>query len=139
MGVILDTSVLIAAERGIFEVDAFLANQGEEPFGLSVITVAELLHGVHRADSRARRIRRDAFVQKVIDLFPVLPFDTAAARVYAQLWADLQKRGKMIGAHDLMIGSTAISLGFNVVTFNPRDFEKLPGLKVEMPPVPTKP
>lgn len=56
MGVILDTSVLIAAERGIFEVDAFVENREEEPFGLSVITVAELLHGVHRADSRANAI-----------------------------------------------------------------------------------
>ena len=139
MGVILDTSVLIAAERGIFEVDTFVANREEEPFGLSVITVAELLHGVHRADSRARRIRRNAFVQKVIDLFPLLPFDTAAARVYAQIWADLQKKGKMIGAHDLMIGSTAISLGFKVVTFNPRDFEKIPGLKVEIPPSRNRP
>jgi tRNA(fMet)-specific endonuclease VapC len=99
-----------------------------------VITAAELLHGVHRADSRARRIRRNTFVQKVIDLFPLLPFDTAAARVYAQLWADLQKKGKRIGARDLMIGSTAISLGFKVVTSNPRDFEKTPGLKEEIPP-----
>jgi len=139
MGVILDNSVLIAAERATFNVDAFVANREEEPFGLSVITVAELLHGVHRADSRARRIRRNAFVQKVIDLFPVLPFDTAAARVYAQIWADLQKRGKMIGAHDLMIGSTAIALGFNLVTFNLRDFEKIPGLKVEIPPLPASP
>jgi len=139
MGVILDTSVLIAAERGIFEVDAFVENRDQETFGLSVIRVAELLHGVHRADSRARRIRRNAFVQKVIDLFPVLPFDTGAARVYAQIWADLQKRGKMIGAHDLMIGSTAISLGFTLVTFNTRDFEKIPGLKVEIPPSPSRP
>jgi predicted nucleic acid-binding protein len=68
----------------------------------------------------------------------VLPFDTAAARVYAQIWADLQKRGKMIGAHDLMIGSTAISLGFNLVTFNTRNFEKIPGLKVEIPPLPSR-
>ena len=112
-----------------------MATREDQPFGLSVITVAELLHGVHRADSRARRIRRNAFVEKVIDLFPLLPFDTAAARVYAQLWADLQKKGKMIGAHDLMIGSTAISLGFKIVTFNPRDFEKIAGLKVEIPPL----
>lgn len=139
MGLILDTSVLIGAERGIFDVDAFVANREEEPFGLSVITVAELLHGVHRADSRARRIRRNAFVQRLIDLFPLLPFDTAAARVYAQIWAELQKKGKMIGAHDLMIGSTAISLGFKVVTFNPRDFAKIPGLKVEIPPFHNRP
>lgn len=131
MGVILDTSILIAAERGLFQIDAFVAGREEEPFGLSVISVAELLHGVHRAEGRARRIRRGAFVEKVIDLFPIFPFDTAAARVYAQIWADLQKRGKIIGAHDLMIGSTALALGFSLVTSNKRDFEKIPGLKVE--------
>ena len=43
--------------------------------------------------------------------------------------------GKTIEAYDLMIRSTAISLGFKVVTFNPKDFEKIPGLKVEIPPV----
>jgi tRNA(fMet)-specific endonuclease VapC len=134
MGVILDTSVLIAAERELFQIDAFVAGREEEPFGLSVISVAELLHGVHRADGRARRIRRGAFVEKVIDLFPVFPFDIPAARVYAQIWADLQRRGKMIGAHDLMIGSTALALGFGLVTFNKRDFAKIPGLKVETPP-----
>ena len=76
MGVILDTSVLIAAERGIFDVDAFVANREEEPFGLSVITVAELLHGVHRADSRARRIRRNAFVETQLNI----GFDRLTAR-----------------------------------------------------------
>jgi tRNA(fMet)-specific endonuclease VapC len=134
MGVILDTSVLITAERGLFQIDAFVAGREEEPFGLSVISVAELLHGVHRAEGRARRITRGAFVEKVIDLFPVFPFDTAAARIYAQIWADLQKRGKMIGAHDLMIGSTALALGFSLITSNKRDFEKIPGLKLGTPP-----
>jgi tRNA(fMet)-specific endonuclease VapC len=133
MGVILDTSVLIAAERELFQIDALVTSREEEPFGLSVISAAELLHGVHRAEGRARRIKRSAFVEKIIDLFPIFPFDTAAARIYAQIWADLQKRGSIIGAHDLMIGSTALALGFSLVTSNRRDFEKIPGLKVEIP------
>jgi len=51
MGIILDTSILIEAERGKFDIDIFINGREEEPFALSVITVAELLHGVHRADS----------------------------------------------------------------------------------------
>ena len=57
MGVVLDTSVLIEAERRRFEIDKFTENREDEIFGLSVITVAELLHGVHRADSTKRRLK----------------------------------------------------------------------------------
>ena len=49
MGVILDSSVLIEAERGHLDIDRFIDGRQTQPFGLSVITVAELLHGVHRA------------------------------------------------------------------------------------------
>jgi len=55
MGVILDTSILIQAEKQEFEIDKFTRNREEEIFGLSVITVTEILHGVHRADSTKRR------------------------------------------------------------------------------------
>ena len=51
MGVILDTSVLIEAERQDFNIDKLTEDRDEEIFGLSVISVSELLHGVHRADS----------------------------------------------------------------------------------------
>ena len=134
MGVILDTSVLIEAERGRLEIDRFIEGKEEEHFGLSVITAAELLHGVHRADSAKRRRRRSAYVEKLFELFPLYPFDLAAARIYADLWAQLLREGKMIGAHDLMIGSTALALGFSVATFNKRDFDRIEGLEVELLP-----
>ena len=131
MGVILDTSILIQAERQEFEIDKFTRNREEEIFGLSVITVAELLHGVHRADSTKRRLKRSAYVEKVIELFPIYNFETSIARIYAQLWSDLSRKGIQIGAHDLIIGSTALSLGFSVATYNLRHFEKIEGLKIE--------
>ena len=132
MGVILDTSVLIEAERRKFEIDTFTENREEEAFGLSVISVAELLHGVHRADSTRRRLRRSAYVEKVIELFPIYAFETSVARIYAELWSDLSKRGVQIGAHDLIIGSTALSLGFAVATYNRRHFDRIEGLKIEI-------
>ena len=131
MGVILDTSVLIEAERGRLDIDRFISDRETEPFGLSVITVAELLHGVHRADSEKRRIKRSAYVEKVIELFPIYPFGIDTARVYAQLWATLLRKGVQIGAHDLIVASTAIALGFSVATLDKRDFERIEGLELE--------
>ncbi len=132
MGIIMDSSILIEAERGTFNVDKFINGREEEPFGMSVITVAELLHGVHRADSSVRSIKRSAYVEKIIELFPVYPFDISASRIYAALWAMLRKEGLQIGAHDLIIGSTALALGFSVATFNKKHFDKIEGLRVEV-------
>ena len=132
MGVVLYTSVLIEAERRGFEIDKFTENREDEIFGLSVITVAELLHGVHRADSTKRRLKRSAYVEKVIELFPVFVFEISIARIYSELWSDLSSKGIQIGAHDLIIGSTALSLGFSVATYNMRHFEKIEGLKIEI-------
>jgi len=131
MGVILDSSVLIEAERGHLDIDGFINDRKTQPFGLSVITVAELLHGVHRADSEKRRVKRSAYVEKVIELFPIYPFGIDTARVYAQLWATLLRKGVQIGAHDLIIASTAIALGFSVATSDKRDFERIEGLELE--------
>jgi len=134
MGVILDTSVLISLEKAESSLDEFIVGREAEPFGISVVTVSELLHGVHRADSERRRVKRESYVERIIDLFPVYPFDLAAGRIYARVWANLLQKHLFVGAHDLIIAATAISLGFSVVTFNLRDFEKIEGLTVEQLP-----
>jgi tRNA(fMet)-specific endonuclease VapC len=76
-------------------------------------------------------LKRSAYVEKVIELFPIYNFEITAARIYSELWADLSKKGIQIGAHELIIGSTALSLGFSVATFNLRHFERIEGLKIE--------
>ena len=131
MGVILDTSLLISAERGHLAIETWAAQHPDEPFGLAAITVSELLHGVHRAETAARRLRREAFVEKVIELFPVVPFDLGAARVYSRLWTNLARKGLRIGAHDLLIAATAISIGYSVATADRRDYARIPELTVE--------
>ncbi len=131
MGVIFDTSVLIALERGALDTDRLIQGREQESFGISVISAAELLHGVHRADTQKRRMRRASYVEKVLESFALYPFDLAAARIYAELWATLQKKGVQVGAHDLMIAATAISLGFSVATLDLRDYRKIEGLSLE--------
>jgi tRNA(fMet)-specific endonuclease VapC len=131
MGIILDTSLLIAAERREWNIEAYIQGREEESFGLSVISVSELLHGVHRADSNKRRLKRSAYVEKIIELFPVYPFDLAAARIYAELWSHLLAKGVRVGAHDMMIAATAMSLGYSVVSADKRHFDKVEGLEFE--------
>ena len=131
MGVIFDTSLLIESERRQSEISQFTKGRKEEVFGISVITVAELLHGVHRADSKIRRLKRSAYVEKVIELFPIYNFEISTARIYSELWADLSRKGIQIGAHDLIIGATALSLGFSVATYNLRHFKRIEGLNLE--------
>jgi tRNA(fMet)-specific endonuclease VapC len=131
MGVIFDTSVLIALERNPGPLEQLIQERDDEPFGISTITVSELLHGVHRADSEKRRLTRESYVEKIIELFPIYVFDLSAARIYARIWALLAASGESVGAHDLIIASTGISLGFSVITTDMRDFSKIDGLTVE--------
>jgi tRNA(fMet)-specific endonuclease VapC len=130
MGVIFDTSVLIGLERASSRLDQFIRGREGEPFGISAITVSELLHGVHRAESEKRRIIRAAFVEKIIEVFPVFPFDLVAARIYAGIWASLAKKGKVVGAHDLVIAATCISLGFSLATLDLREYGLIEGLDI---------
>lgn len=131
MGVLIDTSVLIASERGRSAVEQRLVGREDEEFFVSVITASELLHGVHRAKSSDVRARRSAFVEAVLSRFPLLPVDLQTARTHSQLWAELASAGKMISPHDLWIAAACIAHGLTLVTGNVREFGRVPGLAIE--------
>jgi tRNA(fMet)-specific endonuclease VapC len=128
VALLIDTDLLVDRERGVGrpETEDLL---GEEERAISVITVSELLHGVHRA-SGDRRARRGAFVEHLLAGLRAIPITEPVARVHAQLWADLADRGQVIGAHDLWIGATAVAHGLGVATRNAVDFQRVPGLRV---------
>jgi len=130
MGAIVDSSVLIAAERGLLNVELLAKEHGQLELALSVITAAELLHGVHRANTRVRRARCEAYVEMILATFPVLPFDLICARTHARLWADLAAQGVTVGAHDLLIAATAIARGLDLATRDERSFPRIPGLSL---------
>jgi len=131
MGVILDSSILVAAERGQFRLAAFLESLGETTVSIAAVTASELLHGVHRAKSPAVRMRRSAFVEALLAELPIHPFGLGEARLHAELWAELAEGGTSIGAHDLQIAATAIAGGDTLVTLNHRDFGRVPGLTLQ--------
>ena len=133
MGLILDTNVLVAKERKQGEPLDFTrwAHYGDA--FISAVTVSELLVGVHLAKGEKRRLQRAAYVEGVLANIPVLDFTSDIARLHAELFAALYKKGTMIGAHDLMIASTALSFGHAVLTDNDQEFSRVPGLKVLIP------
>lgn len=130
MGALIDSSVLIAAERGQLNLEALLAEHAEENFAISAVTASELLHGVHRARTPAQRNRREAFVEGLLARLPVIPFDLLTARLHARLSAELAARKIVIGAHDLLIAATAMAKGYDVATRDERSFPKIPSLSL---------
>lgn len=130
MGLLIDTSVLVRAERSGLDLAALRGPLGREEARLSAVTASELIHGVHRARGEEVRRHREAFVEGVLRAIPIVPFDLEAARVHARIWADIAASGVTVGAHDLLIGASAISIGYGVWTENLRDFKRVPGLRV---------
>ena len=128
MAVLVDTDLLVDWERAP-DGAALAELASNEDRSISVITVSELLHGVHRATG-TRRVRRRALVERLLDAFDPLPITQAVARVHAEVWADLSARGQALAAHDLWIAATALTYGLGLVTRNGRDFARVPGLRV---------
>ena len=130
MGTLIDSSILVAAERRTLDLDKAMAAHAEDPVGIAAITASELLHGVHRAATAAQRQRREAFVERLLSVLPIFPFDLVTARIHASLWASLAAKGASVGPHDLLIGATAIAVGYRVATRDRRSFGKIPGLEL---------
>ena len=97
---------------------------------ISIVTVSELLMGVHRADTEARKLRRSAFVEAIIREIPSIEFNMKSVRIHAELYAYLAHSGQLIGAHDLIIAATALAWGHALLTANEREFRRVPGLEV---------
>lgn len=133
MGLVLDTNVLIHAERRAGDEGLKLDFTPWAAYGnvyISSVTASELLVGVHRAASEARRIKRSAFVEAVLAAIPILDFNLAAARSHAETKATLFARGETLGANDLLIAATALSAGHAVLTTDVDDFRRVSGLTV---------
>jgi tRNA(fMet)-specific endonuclease VapC len=123
--VILDTTVLVSAERSRKHLDAVLGD--DDDVVIAAITAAELLVGVHLADE-TNRDRRAAFVDAVLDAIPIEDYDLTAARSHAELLAHTRRAGRPRGSHDLLIAATARATNRTVITDDVDAFTDLPGV-----------
>ena len=134
MGLILASSVLITAERQGLNARQMLAAIssaiGDDEIGMSVVTLIELAHGAARADTLERRAKRKQFIQELLLALPVHPITVPVALRTGQIDGENTARGIRLPLSDLLIGATALELGYTVATANIRHFQMIPGLSV---------
>ena len=134
LGVILDSSILIEAERNHFDVATFLKlvmeRLGEREVALSAITVAELAHGIYRAVTPERRDIRRTFLDDLKHSVAIYPVTVDTAEIVGRLHAETAAHGVIVPFDDLLIGSCAVERGYAIVTRNGRHFARIPGLKL---------
>ena len=134
MGLILDSSILVAGERGGESVLAILqrvhAALGDVESALSAVTIVELTHGIYRAKSDADRELRREFTEELCrDMF-VHPVTLEIAQLAGKIEGEQAARGVSIAFEDLLIGTTALHLRYSVAILNVRHFRLIPGLSV---------
>ena len=133
MGLILDSSVVIAAERRGDTVERLIekivTKTGDQEAALSAIGLTELIHGIYRAQTPETRLRRESFIHELLADVTVYPYTKETALLAGQLDGEQQGRGVVIPFGEL-IGATALSLGYKVLTGNLRHFQKIPGLSL---------
>lgn len=134
MGLVLDSSVLIAGERQgqrVWDIlERVQASQGETESALSAVTVLELTHGIYRAKSEADAKRREAFVDEMCRSITIQPLTLEIARLAGRIEGEQAAKGVVIAFPDLLIGATALHLGYSVATLNVRYFQLIPNLSV---------
>jgi len=134
MGIILDSSVFIAKERlgrsakqALMELESQL---GGEEMAMSVVSVVELAHGVARANSPQLQAKRQEYLNHLIATSHVHPVTIPVALSAGRIDGDNSARGLRLALADLLIGVTALHLGYSVLTSNTRHFQMVPGLTV---------
>lgn len=136
MGLLIDTSALVALERRKGGWDGALEALGDERAGLPALVYAELLAGVRLADTPARGAARQARVDGLVERVPIVDFDAGAAGRWAEIFVALRGSGRPIPSNDLAVAATALHLDFGVLV-GPEDeahFRRVPGLRVEVLP-----
>ena len=129
MRYLLDTDVCIRVLNGTSPavVDR-LRSLGPHDVGISAVVRAELVFGAEKSARPAENLR---LVSAFLAPFAGVPFDHAAADAYGGIRAALERTGRPIGTHDLLIGATAVARTLTLVTYNLTEFTRVPGLELE--------
>ncbi len=102
MGLLIDSTAFIGAERMRLTpaqlISEIIRRWGDVELAISAMTAGELLHGCWRADTPARRARRDEFVEAMLSALPVVEITLPIMRVFAQVDAGLRAEGRRLGS-----------------------------------------
>jgi tRNA(fMet)-specific endonuclease VapC len=103
-------------------------DQLAEALCISTITLGELLYGVQKSARRSQNLQA---VEQFTARLEVLPFSVKAAAHFGQIRAELARVGLLCGAYDMLIAAHARSEGLVLITNNVREFQRMPGLRIE--------
>jgi tRNA(fMet)-specific endonuclease VapC len=134
VGPILDSSVVIAAERDGNTVEKLIEQiisvSGDQDAALSSVGLTELVHGIYRAQTPEISLRRQSFINELLLDLAVYPYTRSTALLAGKIDGEQRARGVTIPFGDLLVGVTSLELGFSVVTANLRHFRLIPGLQI---------
>ena len=130
----LDSTAAVAAERQGKNarqlLESVVLETGDDGIAISVVTVLELAHSITRADTTERRDRRQRFLDELLTGVPIQPVTVPIALRAGQIDGQSQAKGVRIPLSDLLIGTSALELGYGVGTANVRHFQMIPGLNI---------
>jgi tRNA(fMet)-specific endonuclease VapC len=124
----LDTSICIHVMKNYPQALRENFNSLAEQLCISSITLGELHYGAEKSAPHPDNL---SAIEYFVARLDVLPFEAKAAAHYGQVRAELERAGTPCGPHDMQIGGHARSEGLIVVTNNIREFNRMPGIRVE--------
>ena len=134
MGLILDSSIVIGAERHGYTVAQLLRNieaaTGDQESALSSVGLTELVHGVYRSANPTLRLQHENFLNDLLSAVEVVPYTKSTALLAGRIDGEQRALGVTIPSMDLLIGATALEIGYSLLTANLRHFRLIPGLNV---------
>jgi predicted nucleic acid-binding protein len=134
MGLIIDSSIAVQAERrgdSPAQLIEQIANAfGDQNLAISTIGLTEIVHAIYRSQNDQIRSRREAFIRDLLADIEVIPYMRSTAFLAGRIDGEQRSRGVTIPTAGLLIGATALELGYSVLTMNLRHFRMIAGLTV---------
>jgi len=124
---LIDTDIIIYSLKNNENVIRNFKIYSHEPKAISIITIGELLYGAYKSQ---RKIENLGKVHRIAEIFPVIEISMTIIDTFAHLKADLTAKGTVIDEFDLLIGATALSMNYSIVTNNEKHFKKIPDLEI---------
>lgn len=124
---LIDTDILLYSLKGYSKVVDNFKLYADAPKAISVISYGELIYGANKSEQIDNNLAK---VHRLREIFPVIDVTPSVMESFGKVKARLSIDGISMADFDLLIGCTAMSLGYSVVTNNERHFKKIPNLKV---------
>ena len=124
---LIDTDIIIYFLKNNKRVIRNFKLYSNEPKAVSIITIGELLYGAYKSKQKIKNLGK---IHRIAEIFPVIEISMTIIDTFAHLKSNLSAEGIVVDEFDLLIGATALSMNYSVITNNEKHFKKIPGLDV---------